>query len=184
MTPLDARALLKKYALRAKKSWSQNFLVDERVFYIAPTVNPDGRWHFLHDPQTPHSSRWNRRPYDDDQDGRADEDGYDALDGDGHITQMRRKVKGGRLKVSGDDPRLLVPVEPGEEGEYELLGLEGIDNDGDGLVNEDPPGGYDLNRNWPADWQPDHLQPGAGDYPLCWPETRAVAGDGSAHCIE
>ena len=48
---------------------------------------------------------------------------------------------------------------------YELLGVEGIDNDGDGLVNEDPPGGYDMNRNWPADWQPDHVQSGAGDYP-------------------
>jgi 16S rRNA (adenine1518-N6/adenine1519-N6)-dimethyltransferase len=28
----DARALLAKYGLRAKKSWSQNFLVDERAF--------------------------------------------------------------------------------------------------------------------------------------------------------
>jgi 16S rRNA (adenine1518-N6/adenine1519-N6)-dimethyltransferase len=28
----DARALLKKHALRAKKSWGQNFLVEERVF--------------------------------------------------------------------------------------------------------------------------------------------------------
>jgi 16S rRNA (adenine1518-N6/adenine1519-N6)-dimethyltransferase len=29
---LDARALLEKYELRAKKSWGQNFLVDERAF--------------------------------------------------------------------------------------------------------------------------------------------------------
>ncbi len=70
---------------------------------------------------------------------------------------------------------MLVPVKPGEPGEYDLLGMEGIDNDGDGRINEDPPGGYDMNRNWPADWQPDHIQHGAGDYPLCWPETRAVA---------
>ena len=32
-----------------------------------------------------------------------------------------------------------------------------------------------MNRNWPADWQPESIQAGAGDYPLCWPETRAVA---------
>ena len=88
---------------------------------------------------------------------------------------MRRKVKGGRFKVSPDDPRLLVRARPDEEGEYEVLGLEGIDNDADGLVNEDPPGGYDMNRNWPADWQPEHIQGGAGDFPLCWPETRAIA---------
>ncbi|HZS36745.1 MAG TPA: 16S rRNA (adenine(1518)-N(6)/adenine(1519)-N(6))-dimethyltransferase RsmA [Polyangia bacterium] len=30
--PLEARALLKKYSLFAKKSWGQNFLVDERSF--------------------------------------------------------------------------------------------------------------------------------------------------------
>ena len=55
------------------------------------------------------------------------------------------------------------------------LGTEGIDNDGDGLINEDPPGGYDMNRNWPADWQPEHVQGGAGDFPLSWPETNCVA---------
>jgi hypothetical protein len=33
-------------------------------------------------------------------------------------------------------------------GEYSLLGLEGYDNDGDGQVNEDTAGGYDMNRNW------------------------------------
>ena len=29
---VDARALLTKYDLRAKKAWSQNFLVEERAF--------------------------------------------------------------------------------------------------------------------------------------------------------
>ena len=28
-------------------------------------------------------------------------------------------------------PGCLIPAKPGEKGEYELLGLEGIDNDGD-----------------------------------------------------
>jgi 16S rRNA (adenine1518-N6/adenine1519-N6)-dimethyltransferase len=32
MTPPNARALLAKYGLRAKKSWGQNFLVDERAY--------------------------------------------------------------------------------------------------------------------------------------------------------
>jgi 16S rRNA (adenine1518-N6/adenine1519-N6)-dimethyltransferase len=32
MTAPDARALLKKHGLRAKKSWGQNFLVDERAY--------------------------------------------------------------------------------------------------------------------------------------------------------
>ena len=150
-------------------------LVDEHAFYIVPTVNPDGRAYWFNGPNTTNSSRSGKSPVDDDRDGVADEDGYDDIDGDGQITQMRRKSKAGRMKVSPDDPRLMIPVKPGEAGEYEMLGLEGIDNDGDGQINEDPPGGYDMNRNWPADWLPDPVQPGAGNYPLCWPETRATA---------
>lgn len=42
---MDARALLKKYALKAKKSWGQNFLVDERTYQaIVEACEPDGRW--------------------------------------------------------------------------------------------------------------------------------------------
>ncbi len=150
-------------------------LVDERAFYVVPTVNPDGRAHWFTGPNTTNSSRSGKAPRDDDRDGLLDEDGYDDIDGDGQVTQMRKKDPNGRFKVSPDDPRLLVPIKPGEKGEYEDLGDEGLDNDGDGQVNEDPPGGYDMNRNWPADWQPDHVQAGAGDFPLSWPETRAVA---------
>ncbi|MFM7133860.1 MAG: M14 family zinc carboxypeptidase, partial [Planctomycetota bacterium] len=60
-------------------------------------------------------------------------------------------------------------------GDWIMVGMEGIDNDGDGSVNEDGPGGYDMNRNFPADWQPEHVQGGAGDWPLSYPETEAVA---------
>ncbi len=150
-------------------------LVDERAFYIVPTVNPDGRAHWFGGPNTTNSSRSGKSPLDDDRDGRADEDGYNDVNGDGQVTQMRRRDPLGRYRASADDPRVMVPVRQGEAGEYELLGTEGIDDDGDGQVNEDPPGGYDMNRNWPADWQPNHVQFGAGPYPLCWPETRAVA---------
>ena len=64
-----------------------------------------------------------RSPIDDDRDGLFDEDGYDDLNGDGQITQMRKKDPNGRFKLSPDDPRLLVPVKPGEKGEYEQLGI-------------------------------------------------------------
>lgn len=150
-------------------------LVDSRVFYVVPTVNPDGRAWWFGGPNTPHTSRSGKSPLDDDRDGRADEDGFDDLDGDGQITQMRRRDPKGRWKADADDPRRLVTVRPEETGEFEVLGLEGLDNDGDGQVNEDPPGGYDMNRNFPADWKPSHVQRGAGPFPLCWPETQAVA---------
>ncbi|HVS19927.1 MAG TPA: M14 family zinc carboxypeptidase, partial [Planctomycetota bacterium] len=36
-------------------------------------------------------------------------------------------------------------------------------------------GGYDMNRAWPSMWMPNHVQSGAGPYPLYWPETRCIA---------
>ncbi|KAF0244199.1 MAG: peptidase m14 carboxypeptidase [Planctomycetota bacterium] len=150
-------------------------LVDERVFYIFPTINPDGRDAFLLSPNTAHSLRGGLKPWDNDGDGRSDEDGFDDLDGDGNIVQMRRRNPHGRWKAHAQEPRLLVPCEPDEEGEFERLDEEGLDNDGDGQVNEDGPGGYDPNRNWPTDWQPPYVQHGAHDFPLSLPEDRAVA---------
>lgn len=156
-------------------------LLDEKAFYVIPTVNPDGRAHWFDGANTTHSSRSGKSPIDDDRDGVADEDGPDDLDGDGHIAMMRRKSPQGRLKVDPNDPQRLIPVKPDETGTYEMLGAEGLDNDGDGQVNEDPPGGYDMNRNFPADWQPNHRQTGAGPFPLCWAETRAMAEFVRAH---
>ena len=76
--------------------------------------------------------------------------------------------------MSARDKRLLEPVPPGETGDWVLLGSEGLDNDGDGRVNEDPVGGYDGNRNWASNWQPNYIQGGAMDYPFQLPEARAI----------
>lgn len=152
-------------------------LLDRRAFYILPSQNPDGRDHWFDAPNTSSSSRSGVKPYDNDRDGLVDEDGYDDLDGDGEIGSMRKRVPlgDGTHFLDPDDPRILVPVRGSDkQGDWVMLGSEGIDNDGDGRVNEDGPGGYDMNRNWPSDWQPPHLQFGAGDYPFSYPETRAI----------
>ena len=148
-------------------------LVDERVFYIIPTVNPDGRQFFMEG--TGPGARTGHVPVDSDNDGLYDEDGPDDLNGNGVLDQIRKYVPGqGTHRVSHLDPRILEPVPDGEKGDYVLLGTEGIDNDGDGRVNEDPPGGYDPNRNWASDWQPNYIQGGSMDYPFQLPEARAV----------
>ncbi len=149
-------------------------LLDERVFYVVPTMNPDGRDYYINQASDPNSPRSGLMPYDSDRDGLADEDGPEDLDGDGSITMMRKKDPNGTHKPHPEDPRILLPVKPGEKGEYILLGQEGIDNDGDGLINEDGLGGYDMNRNYGYNWQPAYVQRGAGDYPFCFPETQAV----------
>jgi hypothetical protein len=162
--------LLKNYG----KTELATRLLDERAFYVVPTMNPDSRDWFINKASDPNSPRSGLIPYDSDRDGVADEDGPDDLDGDGSFTQMRKKDPQGMYKPHPDDPRIMIRVKPGEKGEYILLGEEGIDNDGDGLINEDGPGGYDMNRNYGFNWQPDYVQRGSGDYPFFWPETKAV----------
>lgn len=148
-------------------------LVDERVFYIVPTVNPDGRDYFLHG--TGSGARTGFVPVDEDSDGQFDEDPPNDLNGNNVIEQIRKYVPGeGNLRISHADPRILEPVPAGERGDWVMLGMEGIDDDGDGQVNEDGPGSYDGNRNWGTDWQPDYIQGGAMDYPFQLPEARAV----------
>ena len=154
-------------------------LLDERVFYLVPSVNPDGRDSWL---SLGGRARSGLEPTDDDRDGLADEDDSEDLNGDGQITMMRIKDPHGRFKLHPDYPeQLMIRTRPDEAGEYTLLGWEGIDNDGDGEINEDGRGGYDMNRNWAYDWQPNYVQYGAKDYPFSQPETRAVAEFVLAH---
>lgn len=141
-------------------------LVDRVCFYIVPCVNPDGRHHFFADANTPSSNRSLRIPVDDDRDGLVDEDFPDDLDGDGNICMMRKRDPFGRYKTDPDDPRLMIPIKPGEKGEWTILGEEGIDNDGDGRINEDAEGYVDPNRNWGYDWAPPYVQSGAGEFPF------------------
>ena len=160
--------------------WVAEFLRD-RTMYIVPTINPDGRDNFIYEANTPHSPRSGMAPRDDDGDGEFDEDDFDDLDGDGNITMMRRRNSNGRWVVSPEDPRLMVRARPDQPGEWELLGNEGFDNDGDGRVNEDRAGYYDPNRNWPWRWAPAYIQGGSDAYPTSLPETRAVVNFVIAH---
>ncbi len=149
-------------------------LLKDKTFYITPTINPDARNNFFKEPNTASSPRSGMLVLDNDGDGENGEDRMDDLDGDGHITQMIRKSSTGRFIKDPLDSRRLMQVGPDQVGEYEMLGQEGIDNDGDGQVNEDGIGYYDPNRDWGWNWQPDYIQRGALKYPFTLPENRAV----------
>jgi len=88
---------------------------------------------------------------------------------------MRKKDPFGNYKTDPEDPRLMIRVKPGEKGEWTMLGQEGIDNDGDGRVNEDSEGYVDPNRNWGFNWAPQYVQGGAGDYPLSGVGLKGIA---------
>ena len=152
-------------------------LLDRASFYFVPVVNPDSRADWFAEPATANYPRTVKTPVDDDRDGLVDEDGYDDLDGDGVITQMRMKVPLGQgdYRLHPKDPRILVPIEKDEQGDYIELGYEGFDNDGDGSINEDSVGYVDPNRSWGYGWQPRYVQGGAHNYPLSIPETRSIA---------
>ncbi len=154
-------------------------LLDTRSIYLRPVNNPDGHNLYL---KTAQSNRSTVRPEDNDNDGLLDEDSPEDLDGDGMILTMRWKdEKKGNMSPDPKDPtgRILKRVEAGK-GIY-LTSTEGIDNDGDGRINEDGIGGLDLHRNYPENWRPEsettgrgYTQGGAGEYPVSENETRAV----------
>ena len=153
-------------------------MLKDRIFYIVPTINPDARNNYMKEGNTAHSPRSGMIALDDDSDGLFDEDGYDDLDGDGSITMMRRKSPNGNMIVDPLDPRKMIQIGPDDivtTQRYEYLGSEGLDNDGDGRINEDVPGYYDPNRDWGWKWQPDYVQRGAYKYPFSVPENRAIA---------
>lgn len=141
--------------------------LDRCDVYVVPRLNPDGAERALAAPLT--EFRLNFRPVDRDRDGRTNEDGPDDLDGDGVTVRMRVKDPARATLVPHEsDPRLLRPANAarGEAAVY-AEEPEGVDNDGDGLRNEDPPGGVNLNRNWPHRWA--EFDPEAGFSPASEP---------------
>jgi murein tripeptide amidase MpaA len=149
-------------------------LLDTRVVYLCPRLNPDGAELALAD--VPRHIRSSTRPYPYDEphvDGLTVQD----VDGDGRILQMRVKDPRGGWKPHPDEPRLLIPREPGEfGGTYYRVMPEGLLEHFDGTtirVNPDREG-LDLNRNFPAYWRQEFEQKGAGPYPASEPEVRAM----------
>ena len=149
-------------------------LLDTRVVYLVPRLNPDGAELALAD--RPRHIRSSTRPYPWDEqpvDGLTVED----VDGDGRMLMMRVPDPHGTYKQCPDEPRLMVPREPGEfGGQYYRVMPEGTLQHFDGVkirVNPDREG-LDLNRNFPAYWRQEFEQQGAGPYPTSEPEVRAM----------
>lgn len=141
------------------------------VFYIVPRVDADGSEAVFATPAAPR--RGNPTPFDDDNDGRVDEDPPEDLNGDGLITVMRVRDPRGAFTPSRDDARLMKRAEPqkGEAGGWAIY-WEGVDSDGDGFVNEDGVGGVELDRNFPHQYPA--YTPGAGRFMVSEEESRAL----------
>ncbi|MDO9091300.1 MAG: M14 family metallopeptidase [Rubrivivax sp.] len=149
-------------------------LLDTRVVYIVPRLNPDGAELALAD--KPRHIRSSTRPYPFDEepvDGLTIED----VDGDGRMLSMRIPDPHGPYKKHPSEPRLMVAREPGEfGGQYYRIVPEGTLKNFDGFkitANPDREG-LDLNRNFPSHWRQNFEQVGAGPFPTSEPEVRAM----------
>jgi len=132
-----ARMLLDSVSYSGKFKW-----------FILALPNPDATAGFFS------ADKWERTvnsaSVNDDKDDQVNEDGPDDLNKDGFITVMRVEDPEGTYVISGKDPRIMVKADPGkgERGKYKLY-PEGLDNDGDGEINEDGPGGINNGINFP-----------------------------------
>jgi hypothetical protein len=117
-------------------------------WFILPLPNPDATAGYFS--KTKWERTVNNSAVNDDKDDQLNEDGPDDLNGDGWITQMRKEDPEGSYIISDKDPRIMVKADPakGERGKYKLY-PEGLDNDGDGEINEDGPGGINVGINFP-----------------------------------
>lgn len=145
--------------------------LDTRTFYIIPRLNPDGAELFFGDVLMEHPG--NLKPRDEDYDWLTDEDGPEDLNGDGMITVMRVKDKEGDWVIDEKDPRLMKKKEAGTPLDklYKIY-PEGIDNDSDEIYNEDGPGGFNINRNFPHNFG--YKPKGLGVYPASEVETQSL----------
>jgi hypothetical protein len=148
------------------------------TWYIIPMGNPDACGRYFLKPLYMDSG--NAKGYNDDNDDRSDEDGYNDLDGNGIITQMRVKAHDGTWIPVAGDQRLMRRAEAvkGEKGIYKLY-TEGVDDDGDGQYNEDSPGGTNVNINFPHLFR--SFDRRSGLYPGSSPEANALLKFAFAH---
>lgn len=146
-------------------------LLEKNTFYIFPLVNPDGTQGYFSKLKEEHPRTFSL--YDNDRDGLMSEDGVEDLNGDGVISSMIvESLEGKYIKHPSDDRVIiLADASKGEKGVYELY-REGVDNDNDGLLNEDGKDGVILNRNFTFKYK--NWGAESGNYPVSEAESRAL----------
>jgi hypothetical protein len=157
-------------------------LLKNKVLYVVPTINPDSRDYFIHQPTTDGYPRGFRE---------ASDYKFDDLDGDGNITFMRWKDPNGTYRIDPADHRRMLQVEETidvngvriakhpdaenyrvmREGDSETRKFDALDYD---TARRDP------NRDWGWSWTaadpayPPSDKDEQGREPFSFPETRAV----------
>ncbi len=138
------------------------------TWYILLNGNPDASAGYFTKPLQERIV--NNTPVNDDRDDAIDEDGYEDLNKDGIISQMRVKSPDGKYIIDPLNENLMRKANPlkGETGIYKIYS-EGIDNDNDGKYNEDPEGGVNIGITFPHLFK--YYNPQSGLFPGSEEET-------------
>lgn len=152
-------------------------LASYTVFCI-PAANPDGL--ALATGDVTFEPLTQGRGVDNDRDARQGEDGWSDLNGDGAITWMRVPDPAGEWMADPHDARAQIKPNPllGQTASFRLE-REGLDEDGDERVGEDPAHDTRFNRNFPANWA--ELATDAGRFPTDEPGVQHLCDFVIAH---
>ncbi len=138
-------------------------MLQEMTFYVVPRANPDGVEYAM----TTGGTIRSRNEILEKRNGLVPED----INGDGLILNMRWEDSAGPFTEDPEDPRIMVPRRPGDEGPFYQQYQEGTVRDYDGGPLVSAVKGYDFNRNYPANWD---FNTDAADHPFAQPEIKAV----------
>ena len=159
-------------------------IMDNKVVYVLPRVNPDGAEIFLTKPYH-YTSGGIPNPDFPDGEGHYEED----VNGNGFSAFMRWEDPNGDYKKSKKDPRLMIKREPEDTPEldgpfYKVLrvGLFLKWNPGNEITMAPRMFLGGSNRNFPAYWAPGGLPlGGSGPFPLWEREPRAISDFWASH---
>lgn len=135
-------------------------------FYIVPRLNPDGAEYAFKTNGSVRSRSYPREV----PNGLTQTD----VDGDGQILWMRWPDPDGEYAAHPEDSRLLIQRQPDHPGPFYRMVPEGTVYQYEGGPVHLSDRRIDFNRQWPAAWEPEHVQAGAGDFPFSEPEMRAI----------
>lgn len=146
-------------------------LLASHTFYVAPALNPDAHDALFGKVRARRGGADGK--IDRDMDGLQGEDPADDLNGDGMITRMRIADPAGGWLADGTDARVLVKSDVMEQraGAYRIE-VEGKDDDGDGLYNEDGGDGVWPDKNFPHAFVIANAE--SGPWSSYSPETKAL----------
>ena len=160
------------YLLESASVDSVKAILDKYTIYVIPRVSPDPLEAYFRKPLM--VMQGNDKKDDADRDGQMDEDGPSDVNADGIVSMMRVIDPNGEWITHEASNKLMRKADSrkGEVGKYMLM-REGKDDDGDKKVNEDGPGGVNVNKN--TTYNPVIYTSEGGRHPFEAVEARAAA---------